>query len=106
MATGFGSETWEEPDACVRPKERASAAWAGPGTTRELTDGVLQRDVPLKAEGTGLLLPLLLPPVCLFSTPAAAMAAWTWEGLGLTPEQLGIIKLDDPGETDGSPEGV
>lgn len=64
----------------MRPKDRASAACAEPGTTRELTDGVLERDVPLKAEGTGLLLPLLLPPVCLFSTPAAAMAAWTWEG--------------------------
>lgn len=64
----------------MRPKVRARAACAEPGTTSELTDGVLERDVPLKAEGTGLLLPLLLPPACLLSTPAAAMAACTCEG--------------------------
>lgn len=58
----------------MRPKERARAACAEPGPTRELTDGVPERDVPLKAEGTGLLLPLLLPPACLLRTPAVAMA--------------------------------
>lgn len=56
----------------------------------------------MNADGTGLLLPLPLPPVCLPRTPAA-MAAWTcadWAGesLGLRPgvEQLGITGVDDP----------
>lgn len=75
MATGLERETCGEPEGCDRPKDRARAACAEPGTTRELTDGVPEREVPLKAEGMGLLLPLLLPPVCLFRTPAAAMAA-------------------------------
>lgn len=74
-ATGLERETWGEPEGCDRPKERARAACAEPGTTKEPTDGVPERGVPLKAEGTGLLLPLLLPPGCLFRTPAAAMAA-------------------------------
>lgn len=70
-----------------------------------------EREVPLKAEGTGLLLPLLLPPLCLFRAPAmtdCACAGWAGEGLGLGPEveQLGITGLEDPGVRDDGPEGV
>lgn len=74
IAAGLGRETCGEPDGCDSPKERAKAACvcAEPCTTRELTDGVPEREVPLKAEGTGLLLPLLLPPECLFRAPAMA----------------------------------
>lgn len=112
MATGLERETWGAAPGCDRPRERARAACAEPGPTRELTDGVPERDVPLKADGTGLLLPLP-PPGCRLRTPAAAMAAWTcaeWtgEGLGLRPgvEQFGIAGVDDPGARDGGPEGV
>lgn len=70
MATGLGRETLGETEGCDRPKERTRAAWAEPDATREPTDGVTERDVPLKAEGMGLLLPLLLPPECLFRAPA------------------------------------
>lgn len=74
IATGPGRETCGEPEGCERPKEHARTACAEPGTTRELTDGVPEREVPLKAEGTGLLLPLLLLPVCLFRPPVTVTA--------------------------------
>lgn len=106
MAAGLGRDTWGEPAGCDRPKERASAACAALGTTSELTDGVPERDVPLKAEGTGLLLPLLLPPACRPST--VAMADWAGEGLGLMPgvEQFGTTGAERPGVAEGGPEGV
>lgn len=56
MAAGLGSEAWGEAAEGPRPRERASAAVLG--TTSELREGVPERDGPLKAEGTGLLLPL------------------------------------------------
>lgn len=100
MAAGLGSDTWGDPAGCGRPKERARAACAAPGATSELTDGVPERDVPLKAEGTGLLLPLLPPPPCRPRTEA--MAEWTGEGLGLMP---GVEQLGRTG-AEGGPEGV
>lgn len=106
MAAGLGRDTWGDPAGWVRPKDRARAACAAPGTTSELTDGVPERDVPLKAEGTGLLLPLLLPPVCRPRTEVTA--DWAGEGLGLMPgvEQFGMTGAEVPGVTEGGPEGV
>ena len=86
MAAGLGREPWGEAEGWERPRERARAAWAAwadPGPAREPTEGVPLREVPLKAEGTGLLLPL--PPACLLRTvrcwslnSAGLRAAWEW----------------------------
>lgn len=105
MAAWLARDTWGDP-GCDRPKERARAACAAPGTTSELRDGVPERDVPLKAECTGLLLPLLLPPACRPRTEA--MADWAGESLGLMPgvEQLGRTGAEGPGAAEGGPEGV
>lgn len=110
-----------------------AAPWAMPmgrtrtaelGINRELREGVLEREGPLKAEGTGLLLPL--PPPCramelaccsLNKAPAGLlMAAWEvspGEGLGLgaagatgnppTPCMLGVER---PEVREDIPEGV
>lgn len=79
------------------------------GITRELREGVPEREGPLKAEGTGLLLPLPPPcramelACCSLKKPGLLMVAWEespGEGLGLgaagatgnppTPCMLGV----------------
>lgn len=94
------------------------------GITRELREGVPEREGPLKAEGTGLLLPL--PPPCramelaccsLNKAPAGLlMAAWEvgpGEGLGLgaagitgNPLTTCMLGVERPGVREGIPEGV
>lgn len=92
------------------------------GITRELREGVPEREGPLKAEGTGLLLPL--PPPCramelaCWSLKKAGllMAAWEvspGEGLGLgaagaagNPPTTCMLGVERPGVREDIPEGV
>lgn len=75
---GLGTGVCGEPAECgwpVKPRERARAAELG--IASELREGVPEREEgPLKAEGTGLLLPLLAPcPRCCAITPRCCSLA-------------------------------